>query len=52
MSLGIEYYLGDRVSLYGQGIVGIGPDIRKNSVQWAARATLAAGGQLGLTFDF
>ena len=50
--LGIEYYLGDRVSLYGQGIVGIGPDIRKSSVQWAARATLAAGGQLGPTFYF
>ena len=50
--LGIEYYLGDRVSLYGQGIVGIGPDIRKNSVLWGARATLAAGGQLGLTFYF
>ncbi len=50
--LGIEYYLGDRVSLYGQGVVGIGPNIGKSSIQWVARAALAAGGQLGLTFYF
>lgn len=50
--LGIEYYLGDRVSLYGQGTFGVGPNIGKTQVQWVARAALAAGGQLGLTFYF
>jgi hypothetical protein len=50
--LGIEYYLGDRVSLYGQGIVGIGPSFGKDTVQWVARTAIAAGGQLGLTFYF
>lgn len=50
--LGIEYYLGDRVSLYGQGIVGVGPSFSKYSVQWVARTAIAAGGQLGLTFYF
>jgi hypothetical protein len=50
--LGIEYYLADRVSLYGQGEFAIGPDISKQSVQLVARAMMAAGGQLGLTFYF
>lgn len=50
--LGIEYYLGDRVSLYGQGIVAVGPSFGKSSVQWVARTAIAAGGQLGLTFYF
>lgn len=50
--LGIEYYLGDRVSLYGQGIVGIGPTFGKDTIEFVARASLAAGGQLGLTFYF
>jgi len=50
--LGIEYYLGDRVSLYGQGIVGVGPSLSKTSIQWVAHTAIAAGGQLGLTFYF
>ncbi|PCC71578.1 hypothetical protein SAMN02745121_01122 [Nannocystis exedens] len=50
--LGIEYYLADRVSLYGQGVFAIGPDISRQSVQLVARAMMAAGGQLGLTFYF
>ncbi len=50
--LGIEYYLGDRVSLYGQGVIGVGPSFGKTSVQWVARTAMAAGGQLGLTFYF
>lgn len=50
--LGIEYYLADRVSLYGQGIFAIGPDITKGRVDFLARAAMAAGGQLGLTFYF
>lgn len=50
--LGIEYYLADRVSLYGQGVFAIGPDITRQSVQVVARAMMAAGGQLGLTFYF
>ncbi|WAS94591.1 hypothetical protein [Nannocystis punicea] len=50
--LGIEYFLADRVSLYGQGIIGIGPQFTRQSVQFVARAMMAAGGQLGLTFYF
>lgn len=50
--LGIEYYLADRVSLYGQGIFGVGPSIGKGTVDFVARAAMAAGGQLGLTFYF
>lgn len=50
--LGIEYFIADRVSLYGQGILGIGPDIQKNTIRLAAQAVMAAGGQLGLTFYF
>jgi hypothetical protein len=50
--LGIEYYVADRVSLYGQGIISIGPDITRQSVQMVARFAMAAGGQLGLTFYF
>jgi hypothetical protein len=50
--LGIEYYLADRVSLYGQGVFGIGPSIGKGTVDFVARAAMAAGGQLGLTFYF
>lgn len=50
--LGIEYYLADRVSLYGQGVFAIGPEFSRQSVQLVARAMMAAGGQLGLTFYF
>ncbi|MCY1061145.1 hypothetical protein [Nannocystis sp. SCPEA4] len=50
--LGIEYFLADRVSLYGQGVFAIGPDFSRQSVQVVARAMMAAGGQLGLTFYF
>lgn len=50
--LGIEYYLADRVSLYGQGIISIGPNITRQSVQMVAHFAMAAGGQLGLTFYF
>lgn len=50
--LGIEYFVADRVSLYGQGVFGIGSDIGKGTVKLVARAAMAAGGQLGLTFYF
>lgn len=50
--LGIEYFLADRVSLYGQGVISIGPDLTKQAVHFTARAVMAAGGQLGLTFYF
>jgi hypothetical protein len=50
--LGIEYFIADRVSLYGQGIFGFGPEFTKGKVDFTARATMAAGGQLGLTFYF
>ena len=50
--LGVEYFLADRVSLYGQGIFGIGPDITRNTVSVRASSAIAAGGQLGLTFYF
>lgn len=50
--LGIEYFLADRVSLYGQGIFGVGPDITRSSVSVNASSAIAAGGQLGLTFYF
>lgn len=50
--LGIEYFLADRVSLYGQGIFGIGPDITKKTISVSASTAIAAGGQLGLTFYF
>ena len=50
--LGIEYFLADRVSLYGQGVFAIGPNLTKTSVQFVAQAVMAAGGQLGLTFYF
>jgi len=50
--LGIEYFLADRVSLYGQGIFGIGPDITRSTVSVNASSAIAAGGQLGLTFYF
>ncbi|MBL9103521.1 MAG: hypothetical protein JNL82_21420 [Myxococcales bacterium] len=50
--LGIEYFIADRVSLYGQGVVPIGPDITRSGVSVTARTAVAAGGQLGLTFYF
>jgi hypothetical protein len=50
--LGIEYFLADRVSLYGQGVFAIGPNLTKTSIQFVAQAVMAAGGQLGLTFYF
>lgn len=50
--LGIEYFLADRVSLYGQGVLPIGPDITRTGVNVVAKTVLAAGGQLGLTFYF
>jgi hypothetical protein len=50
--LGIEYFLADRVSLYGQGVFGIGPDITRTTVSVSASSAIAAGGQLGLTFYF
>lgn len=50
--LGIEYFIADRVSLYGQGIMQIGPDFTRAGVSVVVRTAFAAGGQLGLTFYF
>ena len=50
--LGVEYFIADRVGLWGQGVIGVGPTFGKNSIQWVARAAVDAGGHFGLTFYF
>ena len=50
--LGIEYFIAERVSLYGQAVIAVGPTFAKDSLEFAAHAVMAAGGQLGLTFYF
>lgn len=50
--LGVEYFLADRVSLFGQGLFAVGADISPGKVRFVARTVVAAGGQLGLTFYF
>jgi hypothetical protein len=51
-ALGIEYFVGDRVSLtlQGEALVGIGSSPGLLQVEWAMR--LQAGGQMGLVFYF
>jgi hypothetical protein len=50
--LGVEYFIADRVGLWGQGIIGVGPSFGKTTIQWVARAAVDAGGHFGLTFYF
>lgn len=50
--LGVEYFIADRVGLWGQGIIGVGPSFGKTTIQWVARTAVDAGGHFGLTFYF
>jgi hypothetical protein len=50
--VGIEYYVGDRVSLLLQGEAGVGVNILDEIVQVRAATQIAAGGQMGLVFYF
>jgi hypothetical protein len=50
--LGIEYFVGDRVSLLLQGEVGIGVSILDQLQQVRAATQVPAGGQMGLVFYF
>jgi hypothetical protein len=50
--LGIEYFVGDRVSLSLQGEMLVGISAFQGLLQVEAATRLDAGGQMGLTFYF
>jgi hypothetical protein len=50
--LGIEYFVGDRVSLSLQGEALVGINARSGLLQVDVATRLDAGGQMGLTFYF
>lgn len=50
--LGIEYYIGDRVSLLLQGTALVGVNIFDTLTQVSFLTTIAYGGQMGLNFYF
>jgi hypothetical protein len=50
--VGIEYFVGNRVSLLLQGQANLGVQIFDGLVQVSAATTISAGGQMGLLFYF
>jgi hypothetical protein len=50
--LGIEYYIGDRVSLYAQGTFQFGVTITDPMAAIGLGSSISGGGQMGITFYF